>query len=111
MSEPISPQRLAEIRRHDNQHDIVRSVLGPNSAETHRHELLAELDRLTAHVADLEGEREQLMQLIDDLTDEDDCEFDHHGGCQMHGYLSLKPGELCPHAEAKQRVATDGSTR
>ena len=40
--------------------------------------------------------------LIRDLTDPDDCWFDHNGGCQAHGYLSLGPGELCPHEEAKR---------
>ncbi|BAD58844.1 hypothetical protein [Nocardia farcinica] len=47
----------------------------------------------------------QLRQLVRDLTDPDECWFDHHGGCQAHGYLSLEPGELCPHAEAKQLIA------
>lgn len=28
------------------------------------------------------------------------CWFDHHGGCQEHGYLSLEPGEICPEASA-----------
>ena len=55
----------------------------------------------------------QLRQLVRDFTDPDECWFDHHGGCQAHGYLSLEPGELCPHAEAKQLIAewetnTDG---
>ncbi|WP_280439007.1 hypothetical protein [Nocardia cyriacigeorgica] len=47
----------------------------------------------------------QLRQLVRDFTDPDECWFDHHGGCQAHGYLSLEPGELCPHAEAKQLIA------
>lgn len=47
----------------------------------------------------------QLRQLVRAFTDPDDCWFDHHGGCQAHGYLSLEPGELCPHAEAKQLIA------
>lgn len=47
----------------------------------------------------------KLRQLVADFTDPDDCNFDHHGGCQAHGYLSLEPGELCPHAEAKQYLA------
>lgn len=47
----------------------------------------------------------QLRQLLRDFTDPDECWFDHHGGCQAHGYLSLEPGELCPHAEAKQLIA------
>lgn len=47
-------------------------------------------------------EREQLLTLIRDLVDDDDCQYDHHGGCQTHGYLLLDPGEQCPHAEAKE---------
>lgn len=42
--------------------------------------------------------------LIADLTDPDDCWFDHSGGCQAHGYLSLQPGEKCPQLEAKEWV-------
>jgi hypothetical protein len=38
------------------------------------------------------------------LVDQDECRFDHHGGCHAHGYLSLEPGEQCPHAEAKALV-------
>lgn len=47
----------------------------------------------------------RLMSLIADLVDPEDCEFDHNGGCQAHGYLSLRQGEKCPHAEAKQLIA------
>lgn len=50
-------------------------------------------------------EAEKVKQMVRDLIDPDDCWFDHHGGCQTHVYLSLKPGELCPHAEAKQWLA------
>jgi hypothetical protein len=49
-------------------------------------------------------QREKIVQLLVDLVDPDDCWFDHHGGCQAHGYLSLKHGELCPVAEAKQWI-------
>jgi hypothetical protein len=45
------------------------------------------------------------VDLLRSLIDEDDCWFDHHGGCQAHGYLSLEPDEKCPQAEAKERLA------
>ena len=48
------------------------------------------------------------MLLINDLTDPDDCWFDHHGGCQAHGILGLEPGEKCPHAEAGELLAQMG---
>lgn len=44
-------------------------------------------------------------ELLRSLVDKDDCWFDHHGGCQAHGFLSLEPGQLCPHEEAKQLLA------
>jgi hypothetical protein len=43
--------------------------------------------------------------LLESLVDDDPCWFDHHGGCQAHGYLSLEPGELCPQAELKALLA------
>lgn len=49
-------------------------------------------------------EHRQLRALLPSLTDPDPCWFDHHGGCQAHGYLSLNPGEKCPQAEAKELV-------
>jgi hypothetical protein len=47
--------------------------------------------------------------LVSALTDPDDCSFDHHGGCQAHGYLDLQPGELCPQLEAKAWVSNTPS--
>jgi hypothetical protein len=58
-----------------------------------------------------EAERDRLLTLLRDLTDDDPCRFDHRGGCQAHGYLSLKPGEVCPHAEAKELLASVSSTQ
>jgi hypothetical protein len=53
----------------------------------------------------------QATALIRDLTDPEECSFDHHGGCQAHGYLNLEPGESCPQADAKSwagyRMAED----
>jgi hypothetical protein len=45
------------------------------------------------------------VELLRSLVDDDECWFDHHGGCQAHGYLSLEPGEKCPQAEAKELLA------
>lgn len=52
----------------------------------------------------------QLLDLIEALTDSGECRFDHHGGCQEHGYLSLESGEKCPHAEAKELLANRPAT-
>ena len=53
-------------------------------------------------------EVKRLLELICDLSDGEECEFDHHGGCQAHGYLSLKPGERCPMGEANEIAAGRG---
>jgi hypothetical protein len=45
------------------------------------------------------------VDLLESLVDSGNCWYDHHGGCQEHGYISLQPGELCPHYEAKQILA------
>lgn len=47
----------------------------------------------------------QALRLLSELTDPDPCWFDHHGGCQAHGFISLQPGETCPHQDAKEFVA------
>lgn len=59
--------------------------------------------KITPHGARLAAEADvaKATALIRDLTDPDDCSFDHHGGCQAHGYLSLEPGEPCPQQDAK----------
>jgi hypothetical protein len=49
---------------------------------------------------------EAASSLIEDLTDPEPCSFDHHGGCQAHGYLSLQPGETCPQYDAQQWTKT-----
>lgn len=69
-----------------------------------------------AHLAEvldkhMQEREQQMRQLIRDMTDPGACWFDHHGGCQEHGYLELKPGELCPHAEAKQLLGDDTNGR
>jgi hypothetical protein len=56
----------------------------------------------------LRAERVVMLRLIRELTDPDDCWFDHHGGCQAHGFTSLQPGEMCPHGRAKELIAVDG---
>jgi hypothetical protein len=50
------------------------------------------------------------LHVMADLVDTEPCWFDHHGGCQAHGFLSLEPGEKCPHAEAKELLGMEGSS-
>jgi hypothetical protein len=44
-------------------------------------------------------------ELLESLTDPGLCWFDHNGGCQAHGWLSLKPGERCSHEVARELLA------
>jgi hypothetical protein len=44
----------------------------------------------------------KVLDLLECLVDSETCWYDHHGGCQAHGYLSLRAGEMCPQAELKE---------
>lgn len=44
-------------------------------------------------------------ELLESLVSEDECSFDHHGGCQTHYYLELEPGETCPQAQLRTILA------
>jgi hypothetical protein len=46
----------------------------------------------------------RLIVLLEEITDSEECWFDHHGGCQAHGFLGLQPGELCPVRDAQQTI-------
>jgi hypothetical protein len=46
---------------------------------------------------------DDILDLLDDLTDPDDCWYDHHGYCQAHFWLATDP--RCPHARAKDILA------
>lgn len=102
MSESIwTAKRIAEMRPFQRKTDAsgvpfitVRPLQDGNQVS-------AEYNEMLDQIALLIEQRDRLLVLMRDLTDEGECWFDHHGGCQEHGYLSLKPGELCPHAEAK----------
>lgn len=41
------------------------------------------------------------ISVLVELVDPDPCRFDHHGGCQAHGFLDLAAGETCPNALAQ----------
>lgn len=45
--------------------------------------------------------------LLESFLDTDPCWFDHNGGCQAHGYLSLEAGEGCPQRELKTLLCAD----
>lgn len=47
----------------------------------------------------------ELRELIVDLADGEPCDFDHHGGCQSHGYIDLEPDQQCPQGKANRLAA------
>lgn len=50
----------------------------------------------------------ELIELVEDFTDEDACRFDHNGDCQAHGWFETDP--KCPHARAKELLSAMGVT-
>lgn len=45
----------------------------------------------------------KLYETIEDLTDADNCQYDHHNLCQAHN-LQERP---CPHEVAKELLSTE----
>lgn len=44
-------------------------------------------------------------ELLESLVDDSECEFDHHGDCQAHGFFGFEPDEMCPQAELKRLLS------
>ncbi len=64
---------------------------------------VAELPEVEAAMQALNTDLDEALKLLDSFTpdtDDDPCSFDHHGGCQAHGFLSLRPGQICPAVQA-----------
>ncbi|AMU39230.1 hypothetical protein A3N99_02755 [Mycobacteroides abscessus] len=53
-------------------------------------------------------EVERLTNLLAKWFDPGPCQFDHHGGCQEHGFLDLEPGEKCPNEQVREILAAKG---
>ena len=91
--------------------DLMRQwhVLADHSGNKSTEEYEAEFDRWLATVEAAAEQRgaAPLLKLLEELVDPDDCWFDHHGGCQAHGFISLEPGETCPHQDAKELIRAD----
>lgn len=62
------------------------------------------LGELEGECKRLRKEREKLLDIVEDLIDKDDCQLDHHGYCQTHGWT----GELCPHKRGKDALTFNG---
>lgn len=75
--------------------------------------MINEVEEMREKLAALEAdqqllwcENQKLRVLLVSLVDPEDCQFDHHGGCQEHRFLDLEPGEICPNQAAKDILAT-----
>ena len=50
----------------------------------------------------------EAISLLREMVDPDDCQYDHHGYCQTHGWTADTP---CPHSRAKILLAaSDAAT-
>ena len=47
----------------------------------------------------------EALIIMRDLTDDDDCHYDHHGYCQAHGWLT---DGVCPHKRSKELLTKLG---
>lgn len=44
-----------------------------------------------------------ILQTLDELVDDEVCEYDHHGNCQCHGWINKEPGykPICMNEKGK----------
>lgn len=78
---------------------------GVHQVRIYRAYVVAEADAHNRAV-ELEAEVEQLRGLVTDLADREGCSYDHHGYCQVHGWMATEP--RCPHARAQDLLAQSG---
>lgn len=95
MTEPMSDERLAEIRDvYVDDHDVIG-------------ELLAEVERLRGERKADDERTEYAVNLVIALTDASPCRRGKHG-CVMHNE-HVPEGSDCPHALARAFVAGAGA--
>lgn len=90
--------RQAAIRLRD-MNDAARVLVADRERERSSRQAWAE------EAMRLQEKVNQQLGLLDCVHDPDPCWFDHHGGCQTHGFLSLAPGEVCPQREIADVLA------
>lgn len=85
-------------------HGTADCVYESRTIEAAANAMAWELSRLQSRIAELEGEnakltsyKDTLCGLLDELTDTEECRYDHHDNCQSHN-LHERP---CPHETAK----------
>jgi hypothetical protein len=64
----------------------------------------------TTPASELRTQLATAMTLLRALEDGEPCWFDHHGGCQAHGFLGLQPGEKCPNGAARELLEATAAT-
>jgi hypothetical protein len=70
--------------------------------------ILAELVE-DSDLAFLVRERTFLLDLVAKFVDQDECEYDGNGLCEVH--MHLTQGTKCPHDEARYVLEVNGWTR
>jgi len=55
----------------------------------------------------IDGDLAEALTLLAQLTDADDCAYDHHGGCQVHMQIDGDYEAIggCPNAQARRLLA------
>jgi hypothetical protein len=65
---------------------------------------MSELDNIKSE----EEEIEHVISILQDMYDEEECWYDHHGYCQAHNWF----GEtLCPHKRAQEYLERRNNER
>ena len=86
--------------------DLVRRLrsAGHNDAADRIEALEAGLKSAHEQIGILAGRNAELKDVLGALTDDDDCQYDHHGYCQAHGWMTTET--RCANARARDMLAS-----
>lgn len=70
------------------------------------YDLSCSLSDIIAALVDVAVSSDRLAEIAEFAADDDDCEYDHHGYCQVHGCGDMGDRETphCPTAALKEQV-------
>lgn len=110
LAEPVVVEWLRSRGYHAEKCDGgCNQINGPSEeCSLHGRSLSEVWEALAQRTNDLDEARGQLKaarSILREFLDDDECQLDHHGGCQTHGHLEPEPGERCHMVRARELLA------
>ena len=62
-------------------------------------ELIYNNQKMIGNLKEVKKLVDEIIEVLKDLEDSNECQFDHHGNCQQHGWIGDRE---CPQARLKR---------